>query len=180
MTTPSRTAYPYAVVRLPNNWAAGSLQWTSAITARSRDELERMMREDVALHLFYAAQDGEAVAPPIPREKLDLSDYVEAGAEQPFEVVYTEPEPMSLASISILEGLRLCGVNKAELARRMGVTRAVVSRITDPFYFGHRHDTVARAAEALGLDLRMRMERPKRRRAVRKGGPDPYEAVPAR
>ena len=37
----------------------------------------------------------------------------------------------------------------------MAVPRSVVTRVTDPFYFGHTTRTLRKVAEALGLALRV-------------------------
>ncbi|MBI3828527.1 MAG: XRE family transcriptional regulator [Planctomycetes bacterium] len=56
-------------------------------------------------------------------------------------------------------------VSKAELARRMGTSRAAVDRLLDPANDALTLGTVHRAASALRLRLVMRLERlPSRRR----------------
>ena len=45
------------------------------------------------------------------------------------------------------------GVAYAELARRTGVPRSVVTRPTDPFSFGHATRTLRNVARALGRAL---------------------------
>lgn len=150
-------SYPYAVVQLPNNWAAGALQWTAAITAASRDELEERMSEDVALQLLYGALDDHPIPDPLPLNQLDLTDYDEYAHEQPYDVAYVHPMWLSVTSVAIQRAQRAQGVSDAELTKRMRVRPTVVDRLTDPFYLQHTAEDLRRVASALDAQVHIHL-----------------------
>lgn len=163
MTThPTRRAYPFAIVRLEHNWSAGALQWQAALTAQDRDELYRRMAEQVALYLHDCELDGCRPDAPKAENALQLDAYLDSG--YPFEVAYIEPAPLSSFSVAIEKALREEGITQAELARRMNTPASVVSRITDPLYFGHTSRTLRAVGDALGRDIQVRFERRPARR----------------
>lgn len=55
------------------------------------------------------------------------------------------------------EAARTAGIAKAELARRIGTSRAQVDRIFDPTNSKVQLDTLQRAARALGRTLRVEL-----------------------
>ncbi len=154
-------AYPFAVVRLERNWSAGALQWQAALTAEAREDLDRLMAEQVALYLHDRELEGRTPEAPKDEAELELSAYRDSGLH--FEVVYVRPAPLSAFAVAIAEALRDEGISQAELARRMKVPPSVVSRITDPLYFGHTSRTLRGVAEALGRVLHVRLEPPPRK-----------------
>lgn len=156
MTTHSTTAYPFAVVQLEHNWSAGALQWQAAITTASRDELNRLMAQQVALYLYDCELEGSSPSIPKPERELPLDTYRDN--DHPFDVVYIEPAPLSTFAVAIEKAMREEGISQADLARRMRTPASVVSRITDPLYFGHTSKTLRAVADALGRDLRVTLE----------------------
>lgn len=162
------TAYPFAVVRLEHNWSAGALQWQAALTAPSRDELDHLMTEQVALYLHDCELEGRKPEAPEPESRLNLDAYREGGHD--IEVVYVEPTPLSTFSLAIEKALREEGISQAELARRMGAPASVVSRIIDPLYFGHSSKTLRAVADALGRDIQVRLERRDKHGSPRRAG----------
>lgn len=172
---PRGTAYPYAVSRMPHNWAAGGVQFASAITAPTREELLQRIAEDVALRLFYAALDGETVPPPFPRSRAEDAVAAMRAAGADAELVCVPPARLSAHAAAIVRAMHEHGVSKADLARRMGVPRSVVSRLTNLLYFKHSADSLRRAADALDVDINLRLApRGERRRHPR----DAFDAVP--
>jgi len=151
------TAYPFAIMRLEHNWSAGALQWQAALTAPTREELDSVMAEQVALYLHDCELEGHNPEAPKPESELPLDAYRDSG--HPFEVVYVEPVPLSAFAIAIEKALAEDGISQAELARRMHAPASVVSRITDPLYFGHTSKTLRAVADALGRDIHVRLER---------------------
>lgn len=146
-------AYPFAVEHSDGSWSASALQWPAAIAAATRDELERLMAEQVALYLHDEVVEGRTPEPPKYEHQLNVAPYREDGEE--FEVVFVSPAPLSSAAVAIDRALHEDGVSQAELARRMGVPRSTISRITDPLYSGHTTNTLRAVAEALGRKLRI-------------------------
>jgi hypothetical protein len=144
-------AYPFALVTTPTGFAAGGLQFAAAATAPTRTALLERLAEIVALLVADALVAGVALEPPLAPDALDLGDYAAEGLQP--EVVYVGPAPLSDASIAIARALHDDGVSAAELARRMGVPRSVISRLTDPLYFGHTTRTLRGVAAALDRTL---------------------------
>lgn len=169
-------SYPYAVIQLPHNWAAGALQWTAAITAASRDELQERMSEDIALQLLYGALDGKPLPEPLPQDKLDLADYDAHANDQPYEIAYVHPAWLSVASVAIQRALEEQGLSIAGLAKQMRVRQAVVERLTDPFYFQHSAADLRRVADGLNMDIAIRLLPRDRARNQH----DPFDALPTR
>jgi hypothetical protein len=166
MGTSRQTAYPFAVVQLEKNWSAGALQWQAAITADTRSRLDQLMSEQVALYLHDCELAGRVPEEPMSHSSLELSAYHDS--DYPFEVVYVEPAGLSDFAIAIEKALRDEGISQAELARRMNVPASVVSRITDPLYFGHTSRTIRGVAAALGRVLHVSLDR--RPRSERRQG----------
>lgn len=146
-------AYPFVVAATETGFAASALQFPSMATAATRAELDRLMSEQVALHLLGHRLDGTSPMAPKGEGELDLADW--AGVEERPEVVYAVPAAVNEVSVAIEVALREQGVTYAELARRMGVPRSVVTRLTDPIYFGHTTRTLRNVAGAMGRTLRV-------------------------
>lgn len=149
-------AYPFALVRTETGFSAGGLQFAAAATAPTRAALQERLAQAVALHVAEARVSGAALEPPRDPAGLDLSDYAAEGLQP--EVVYVRPAPISDASVAISRALRDDGISAAELARRLGVARSVVSRLTDPLYFGHTTRTLRGVAAALDRTLTITLE----------------------
>ncbi len=149
-------AYPFAIVRTPTGFSAGGLQFPAATTAPTRAALLERLAQVIALHVAEAQVSGATLEPPRDPPSLDVSDYAAEGLQP--EVVYVRPAPISDASIAVARALREDGVSAAELARRLGVARSVVSRLTDPLYFGHTTRTLRGVAAALDRHLTIALE----------------------
>lgn len=140
--------YPFIIEPAAGNLAAGAVQFTTLATAADRRKLERLMAEQLALVLHDYAEKGEAPPAPVDAGEVDLSDYEEGS-----EVVYVEPAPLNPVALTIEAKLKQQGINQSELARRMGVPRSVVSRLTNPFYWGHSLKSLNEVARALRTQL---------------------------
>lgn len=149
-------AYPFALVRTGTGFSAGALQFAAAATAPTREALLARLAELVALHLAAARVAEVDAAPPLDPTRLDLTHYEAEGLAP--DVVYVAPAAISEPSVAIARALRADGVSQAELARRMAIPRSVVTRLTDPLYFGHTTRTLRRVAEALGRHLRVSLD----------------------
>lgn len=113
--------------------------------------------QGLALHLYELQASGAALPVPTPREQLDVTEYE---PEEPFELLYVEAARMNPVSLELEKALEATGVSRAELARRMNTTPSAISRLTDPFYFGHSTKTLASAATALGAELQINFVQP--------------------
>jgi antitoxin HicB len=63
--------------------------------------------------------------------------------------------PVSLEVVRVIQGAR---VSKAEIAKRMGTTQSVLSRLSDPEYAGHTVGVLQRLAEATDTKLKVAFE----------------------
>lgn len=113
------------------------------------------MAEQLALELRNYAEGNELPPAPLSKSDIDLSDY-EAGSV----VLYIEPAPLNPVSLTLAAELKRLGVKSSELARRLGTSRSVVSRLTNPFYWGHSVKTLNRVAEVLGAELKVSFTTP--------------------
>ena len=121
-------------------------------TAKTRDALIEQAREAIALAL--EGQPGRAAT--ITRlEQLDAETRAEIPATA--EVLHLDPAPMNPVSGEIEAAMNRAGMHQAELARRLGTSRSAVSRMLNPFYWGHSVDLLRRVAEVLGADLEVKI-----------------------
>lgn len=113
------------------------------------------LARSLAVQLEHLRERGLELPVPSPQDRLDLSKFE---PEEPYQLVRLEPAPMNPVSLAIDEALKRSGMNKAELARCMGIPRSNATRITDPFYWGHSSDTLRKVAQALRADMRVTFE----------------------
>lgn len=149
------TTYLAVLERTPNNYAGffPDVEGATGI-GDSREATLQALSRGLALALQDLTELGLPPPTPCPSTELDLSDYE---LTEPYEIVEAAPAKMNPVSIEIERALESAGVTRTELARRMQVPRSVVSRITDPFYFGHSVRTVQRVADALNVRLEIRL-----------------------
>jgi antitoxin component HigA of HigAB toxin-antitoxin module len=86
-----------------------------------------------------------------PKDALDLSEY----EPEAYEIADVEPALLNPISLEIERAIRKTGMTEAEVARRMGTSRASLTRITDPFYWGHSLSMLRRFAEAVGAEVKL-------------------------
>ena len=72
----------------------------------------------------------------------------------PLESKQAPPNPISL---EIARAIGASGLTHAEVAKRLGVSRPLVSRWTHPRYTGHTVETLERLANALGKKLEVKL-----------------------
>jgi antitoxin HicB len=82
----------------------------------------------------------------------DLEDFSD------LETVWVEPAPMNPVSLEIASTLKIQNLRPVDLAKMLGVSRANVVRIVDPFYFGHSLALLNRVAQALGRKLTVKLD----------------------
>lgn len=151
--------YPVRTAGTAGNLWADSPDLSGCVTNGStRDETAERMREAMAVHLIGMLEDGD----PWPEPSVPADLALEFPPAKGIELVWLEPlawSPVSLAaSLAVTES----GLSKGEVARRMGTTPSVVSRLTNPFYFGHSLDSLERLATALGRRVEVRFLEPRR------------------
>ncbi len=63
------------------------------------------------------------------------------------------PGTANPVSEELERAIRAAGLTQAEVARRMGVSTAAVSRLLNPSYNGHSISSLRKVAEVLGAEL---------------------------
>jgi antitoxin HicB len=144
--------YPFVVEQADDGYAASAAQFPSLAASKDRSELDRLMAEQLALVLQDYRERGERPPEPIAKEDVDTSDY-EGGV---YEIVFIEPVGLNPISLSIEKAIDEVGISRAELARRMKAPASVVSRLVNPFYWGHSARSLREVAAALNADLEVR------------------------
>lgn len=142
--------YLYVIERAHNNYAGFFPDLPGVATAKTKPLLQERMSEVLALTLLDYAEQGTSPLAPTPLKRLDVSEYE---PEEPFELAEVEAATFNPVSLEIERATKRAGITQAELARRMGVPRSVVSRLVNPFYFRHSLASLKRIAQALGKRL---------------------------
>ena len=120
------------------------------VTGKGRDEVLRLASEAIALRLYDLERDGEEWPAPSPVESIECEE-----CEEPWEVVLVEPAEVNPVSLKLADAIQSARLTKAEVARRLGVSRQSIHRLTDPFYFSHNMRSLHRVAEVLGLGVQV-------------------------
>lgn len=82
------------------------------------------------------------------------------------ELAYVETvPPADPVSLELRRALRLRKMNGAQVAQQLGVTPPVVSRWLSPSYHQHGMDTLRRIADALDMDVEVKLT-PRERKAA--------------
>lgn len=145
-------AYLTIIGKTDTGWATLTPELTCIGTAETREAAVEQAREAIALALGDAQ---ERVAHITTLEQVDPDIRSEMGGED--EVIFLDPAPMNPVSLEIAQALERTGISQAELARRIGTSRSAVSRMVNPFYWGHSMDLLRRVAEALGLQIEVKL-----------------------
>lgn len=144
--------YLALISKANKNYSGWLLDFEGAVMATGKTPEEVATRLAQAL-VSYGEELGELPAP----RAQDLSN--EGTSElidlQTRWVSPAEENPVSLELARVLEQSGLSG---AEVARRMGLPRQAVSRMVNPFYWGHNVSSLRRFAEAVGGKLEVRVE----------------------
>lgn len=86
-----------------------------------------------------------------PAERLDQQP-----AERPDQQPAERPDPVSL---ELARALKAAGISQGELARRMGISRPVISRLLSPRYHGHSMPTLREIAAALDMEVEVKFKK---------------------
>ena len=117
------------------------------VAGEGRDEVLRLASEAIALRLYDLERDGEEWPVPSPVESIEC--------EEPWEVVLVEPAEVNPVSLRLADAIQSARLTKTEVARRLGMSRQSIHRLTDPFYFNHNMRSLNRVAELLGLEVQI-------------------------
>lgn len=145
-------AYLTIISKGPNNWGALTPELHCIGTAKSREDLLRQAAEAIALAL--EDQPGH-VASVTSLEQVDADIHAELPSD--YEVVFLVPAPMNPVSAEVARAIEASGLSYREVARQMGTGHAAISRMADPFYWGHSVTSLRKLAEVLGLSVEVKL-----------------------
>lgn len=138
--SPTRSGFSASLPDLPGCVAAGK-DYPTTLEA---------IREALALHLEAMREDGDPIPPPVSTQVDDL--------EASERIEWVEPATINPVSQAVSELIRSTGKSLRSLAPEVGINYAALSRMQDPFYWGHSLATLRRLAEALGKEVHIEFQ----------------------
>lgn len=123
----------------------------NVVSKSTREAVLKSLSEGIALSMLSLKEDGLPVPPPSSKES-DVEKENESD-----ELVWVESAAVSPVSLEIEAAIKRSGLSQAELARRLNVHRSQITRMTDPFYFGHNLSSLQRIAEAVGGHVEVKL-----------------------
>ena len=97
------------------------------------------------------------------RDALEILDHMIGNDHEMRRMIAEEAVKFDIAQL-VYDARTAAGLTQAELARKIGTTQSVISRLEDADYRGHSLTILRRIAEALGLRLEVRFSPPLRPR----------------
>lgn len=144
--------YPYIVEKAKNNYSGFFIDASCVATAKTKSELKDKLAKALAIYILEAAKYGQHIKPTL-TDNIDLSEYEISLGNKGVELDYLEPAPVNPTSLAIDETIKTLGMTEAEVARRMKTSSAALSRITDPFYWGHSMTMLKKFADSVGAKI---------------------------
>ena len=127
--------------RTAKGWSGSFPDAPGAIaTGRSEAELKRHLAEILALHFRDT---------PFPEASTTSVDDLAAGEA----VLWIEPAPMNPVSLEVAKTIERTGKSLRALAPEIGMNYAALSRLQDPFYWGHSLSSLRQLAGGLRLHV---------------------------
>ena len=116
-------------------------------SAKTRVEVEKKLPRLLAS--YFSEQPTRN---PIAQSIEDVNpEYLEGSEEiQTLQITSVNFSPVSL---EVSRAIKAAGINQSELAKRLGVSRAAVSKLVNPLNRSHQMETLQRVADALGMHL---------------------------
>jgi antitoxin HicB len=134
---------------------AGQIAELSALaTGDSPAEVQQLLSEGLALYL-----EDNTDTVPVAQTLRDLPADVQEtyGGLEDVQEVLLEPALMNPVNGELLRAIEARGLSYREIAKRMGTGHAAISRLVDPFCWGHSLPTLRRLAEVLGLKVEVKL-----------------------
>lgn len=139
------------ITKTPDGYAGLVPELTVLANGNTQEEVEQALSEGIALHLIENPELKGAA-----RQLSDLPTEVQAdyaGQEVVEKVLF--PAPVNQLSLALDRAIEASGLSYRELAKRLGTGHAAISRLTDPFYWGHSMPTLRKVADAIGAQLKV-------------------------
>jgi predicted XRE-type DNA-binding protein len=116
-------------------------------TAKTREGVNKKLPMLLASYFM-----DQASVPPVTKSLEEVNPEYLEGCED-VQTIFVQPARISPVSLEIERAIKAAGINQSELARRLNVSRTVVSKWVNPFYTAHQMDTLERIADKLGAHL---------------------------
>lgn len=117
---------------------------TVVASGRTRNDVIEALAE--GLHTY----SKHAKLPPAASSLADLEEEFRKENVEFAEVAPAKDDPVSQALDNLFQKEK---VTHREVAERLGISRAAVSRLANPYYHGHSLDSLRKVARALGYEL---------------------------
>ena len=118
------------------------------------ESLRKHLSEGLALYLRDHPDSPVATS-------MQLSDLPDLEGMSDLTVEMIAPATLNPVSLELASAVRAAHLRPADLARKLNVTRASVSRLLDPFYFGQSLESLRKVADALGAELTVKIQVPR-------------------
>lgn len=127
-------------------------------TGKTLEATKQAMSEALAVQLegevfpkarTQTREDAARHAKKVLGEELKASDVV----------AFVKVAPMNPVSLEIAKAIETSGLTQSEIAKRLGIKQPAVSRLADPFYWGHSFNAVNRLADVLEHTPKFVLER---------------------
>jgi antitoxin HicB len=141
---PAPRVLPFlAVLSKVRNGYSGSFPDLPGLVSSGKDEATARLHlsEALALHLYQMQLDGDDL--PVKRTKR----VADLGPDE--QLVQVEPAPINPVSLLLGDLFESSGRTLTDLAPILGMKRPALSRLQDPFYWGHSLATLRTIAERL-------------------------------
>ena len=152
-------SYLVVVEKAPDNYCAFVSDVPGAVEIGKTEDTLRSVSESISLHL----EDMPLLAPRA-KTRADAQTYVRdelglPGLASEDKLHFVEPAPMNPVAAQVEAARNAANLTQAEFARRLGMARSNVSRLENPFYWGHSLKTLKRVADALEQKLQIELPR---------------------
>ncbi len=117
------------------------------------ESLRKHLSEGLALYLRDHPDAPAATS-------LQLNDLPDLEDVEGLITEMIAPAALNPVSLELASAVRAAHLRPADLARKLNVTRASVSRLLDPFYFGQSLESLRKIADALGAELTIQLKVP--------------------
>lgn len=146
--TPEKASLYQAVFRQTSTgWSGFFPDLPGAVaTGKSKEQILERLSEALALHLYDMEQEGDHAPLPHSYEAATLK-----GKYSDAEFAKVSPAELNPLSLEIGKVIDDSGKSLRQIESETGIKYSVLSRLQDPFYWGHSLRSVLAFAQAFGL-----------------------------
>jgi transcriptional regulator with XRE-family HTH domain/predicted RNase H-like HicB family nuclease len=133
-------------------WGGFIPELHATATGKNRQQVIDRLSEGATFTFVALTEEGKPIPQPVYQSAQDLSAEERQDVEG-MEPTFITPAGISATSVAIGQAIERSGLNRSEVARRMGTSPAAITRITSMFYFDHSLSTLRQLAGVLNLPL---------------------------